>query len=482
MYDYVDYYGQYISIVGRVNEAASNALSHSVSNNICNQLDNSINNMNSLNSALSSENRDSAVIGFTNTITNQLSIINNIQDFLRGDYVSVERVYQDLKNNLETLKIMDDKLKKLCNAKPDKNKYYESQYDSTTESYNSILNEKKYNKAINNWHIKVLSLKGDCKDLKTRIDEYLSYLDAISCSIPSDGKTSIKVPSSGIPPLRFNALSKLFDLEDTVSESTKPENIKFHTYKYQTSKGPTTVYYSIIPRSLRPNLAIATNSKGNIDKKLPWKFADEVGAKLAINFSLFGGGRNEPGKRDGGAGISYDGEHLFIGKHYNCDTTLYMDENGNFGYIDNTSFKSIDDVAPTLKEKNVQWAAKGFYPIIDEYEYVNKNTDNNIGSDSIRHPRTFIGQLDNGDYIMGVCSGRNKNDDGEYEHGMTLKEVGDFVQNYAIDDEGNKIHVRFLMNGDGGGSSAFVVDGEKKNVSGEDRATTDIIYIGGVKV
>ena len=75
-----------------------------------------------------------------------------------------------------------------------------------------------------------------------------------------------------------------------------------------------------------------------------------------------------------------------------------------------------------------------------------------------------------------------ENDEGKYENGMTLKEVGDFVQNYATDDNGNKIRVRFLMNGDGGGSSAFVADGEKKNVSGEDRATTDIIYVGGVQV
>ena len=193
--------------------------------------------MNSLNSALSSENRDSAVIGFTNTITSQLSTINNIQNFLRGDYVSVEIVYQDLKNNLETLKIMDDKLKKLCNAKPDKNKYYESKYDSTTNTYESVFDESRYDKAIKKWKRKVSSLKEDCNNLKNKIDNDLSYLDAISCSIPSDGKTSIKVPSSGIPPLRFNALSKLFDLEDIVSESTKPENIKFHTYKYQTSKG-----------------------------------------------------------------------------------------------------------------------------------------------------------------------------------------------------------------------------------------------------
>ena len=127
---------------------------------------------------------------------------------------------------------------------------------------------------------------------------------------------------------------------------------------------------------------------------------------------------------------------------------------------------------PTLQNMDVKWAAKAFLPIIDDYKYVDNNTDPNIGGSSV-HPRTFVGQLDNGNCIIGVCSGRVKNK----EHGMTLKEVGDFVQNHATDSNGNKIKVRFLMNGDGGGSAAFVADGEKKNVSGEDRPVADIIYV-----
>ena len=60
---------------------------------------------------------------------------------------------------------------------------------------------------------------------------------------------------------------------------------------------------------------------------------------------------------------------------------------------------------------------------------------------------------------------------------MTLKEVGDFIQNHATDNSGKKLNVRFLMNGDGGGSSAFVANGERKNVTNENRPTTDIIYV-----
>ena len=476
IFGYVNFYEEYQSIEVNVNEAASIASTHSVSNNICSNLGDAITNINELNNFLSSENYDFIVISFANNLSTQLSTLQSIQDFLSSDYVSAEQVYKDLKSNLDLLKQSDENLKILCDDKPHQSQYKTSTGEDDVE---------KYKKKLREWQTKVLSLKGDCQNLKGKIDEYLFYLDSINICIPTEGKSNIKAPSSNKVPLKFEGLSNFYDIikdDDIDAVSSSSENIKYHSYVYQTSKGPTTVYYSIIPAALQPNLAIATDSKGNMTKKLPWKLADEVGAKYAINFSLFGGGRNERGIRDGGSGISYDGEHLFIGNHYNCDTTLYMDENGNFGYIDNTSFKSKDDVAQTLKNKNVKWAAKGFYPIIDNYKYVNNNTDNNIGSDSIRHPRTFIGQLENGDYIMGVCSGRNENDEGKYENGMTLKEVGDFVQNYATDDNGNKIRVRFLMNGDGGGSSAFVADGEKKNVSGEDRATTDIIYVGGVQV
>ena len=479
MYDYVNYYEPYITDHKNAKKAFNDVINHSVLNNVVIELEDAITKMETIvNSSLLTETSDETASSLVNVVNDSIMSLQNIKDFLSSDYSMAEVVYLNLLTALDSLKENNEYLEVTCKERPNKDssKYYDSYWNEEEQREKKRYNSDRYNKDSRIWENKVLDLKTKCKYLKKLVDDYLSYLDKINNCLAIDGTSGVSIPELNVDFTKYTPVQ-----ESQVSPSA--ESIEYHTYQYQISPTKsTTVYYTIIPKNLQPNLAIATDSKGNIAKKLPWEFADEVGAKYAINFSLFGGGRNEPGKRDGGAGISYDGEHLFIGQHYNCDTTLYMDEDGNLGYIDNKLFKTKEDVAPTLKEMNVKWAAKGFYPIIDEYEYVNNNTDYNIGGDSIRHPRTFFGQLDNGDYIMGVCSGRNNNDNGEYENGMTLKEVGDFVQNYATDNEGNKIRVRFLMNGDGGGSSAFVADGEKKNVSGEDRPTTDIIYVGGVQV
>ena len=53
-----------------------------------------------------------------------------------------------------------------------------------------------------------------------------------------------------------------------------------------------------------------------------------------------------------------------------------------------------------------------------------------------------------------------------------MEELVDFVQNNITSD------LRFLYNADGGGSSAFVVDGTKLNPStdGSERARPEILY------
>lgn len=496
MYDYVNYYEEYEgTFEENVKKASANVSKHSVSDYICPQLEDAIENLNSLKKSLSTETVDSVVNSFINNVNIYVETITPIQEFLTIDYKGVEGVYKDLQNDLETLKAKTEELKTEVNELKKAEEYLgylerkrnAASQEKKSEVTNLIIGSKK---KVTNLREKVKEIKEICTSLKCLIESYKSYLKQIAECDVKLGATGKKVPSR-------EPLLSVLDTYDNVSNISIykekldvpsqeiPKLDDYLTYTYQTNVGPTTVYYKVVPaKYFQPQLSFSLNSNGKPKFELPWNRAKKVGAAIATNFSVFDGGRTGEKKgetRDGGEGILYDGDQLYIGKHYNCDTTLYMDKDGNLGYINNSIFKSKSDVKPYLEDKNIQWAAKSFYPIIDNYEYVNNNTDPNIGGNN-RHPRTFFGQLDNGDYIIGVCSGRNTNDEGVYEHGMTVKEVGDFILNYATDEYGNKINVRFLMNGDGGGSAAFVTDGEKKNVSGTDRPTPDILCFGGAKV
>ena len=143
------------------------------------------------------------------------------------------------------------------------------------------------------------------------------------------------------------------------------------------------------------------------------------------------------------------------------DETLYMDQNGTLNSVKNSEYSTQDII-----NMNPVWASKGFYTIARDGQYVDENTiDPSLSID--KHPRTFIGQDYEGNYIIGVCDGR-----GENEAGMTLREVYDFVNTEVTDN------LRFLFNGDGGGSSAIIYDGKKlnSNTDGSERERPDLIY------
>ena len=542
---YEDFYSQYLGIENNVKEAASIATSHSVSSNICTELQTIITDLTNLNSFLQSEDNDDAITTFSSSISTNISTIESINSFLSGDYVNVESVYQSLKTNLELLKTLDEQLKTTCDNEPKQSDFKKNQ---TTTSYNAagepvettvkVNDTKKFNEAHDAWEKAVEALKTDCKSVKKVIDESLVYLESINVCLPTKGASGIKIPPSVLSPIQLKS-ADLNDIDGqtsfagTESSLTVPlETAALSTIDYPDSidseqasfidpdlstsygnvdsiqsltctyysdvEGPIEVHYAIIPADNPPMLSISTavgkGGKDAIYRRTPMQQAMDIGATLAVNISLFGGGRNGK-RRDGGSGIEWDGEHLFVGSHYDTDTTLYMTKDGQLSYFDNKTVfrgKSKAQVAQILEDNNVAWAAKGFYPIIANGQNVNSsNTDPNIYNgrvnkktgeftDSARHPRTFIGQLENGDYIIGVSDGRFRNEQGKKVYGMTLDEVADFATNYAVDASGNKVKVKFLYNADGGGSSAYIEDGEKKNWSdwkGNDRPTNDILYV-----
>ena len=73
-----------------------------------------------------------------------------------------------------------------------------------------------------------------------------------------------------------------------------------------------------------------------------------------------------------------------------------------------------------------------------------------------KHPRTFIGQLNDNSFFFGVSSGRGK--DGNSE-GFTYNDLIAFVTTQIAPIS----EIKLLFNLDGGGTSAFVYEGQKVN-------------------
>ena len=478
MYDYVNYYDGYEGIFEEnVKKAFLNVSNHSVANYICIQLESAIENLNNLKKSLSTEIVDSVVNNFVNNVNIYTDNITRIQEFLSIDYKSAEGIYVDLYNDLETLKAKTDELQNKVNqlkkteaevTQLERKKNIVSQ-EEKTRVINSITNAK--NKVIE-LRVNILGLKVICTSLKTLIESYKSYLSQIGECNAKLGATGLKVPNKESLPINYTS-------ENTSSFSTQSlsdvEGIEYKIVRY----ADTDVWYAIIPKELQPKLAVATNSNGKVSSEMPSKLAQKNGAKLAINFSLTGAGYTKDKAKEymgGGAGLLYDGVHLYKLRSNYHDTTLYMDKDGNLGYFYNNPKKNNGKTPEEkIEELQPKWAVKTFYPIAVDGQYVDENKDPNIGGKSV-NPRTFIGQTENGDYFVGVSTGRDI--DGK-QKGLTLKEVYEFSQEVT---NGN---IKFLMNGDGGGSSAFIYNGEKQNPNIDydknnrtycERERPDIIY------
>ncbi len=306
--------------------------------------------------------------------------------------------------------------------------YYE-QYIQAKQNLNtstSLYNEAVQNNDtsnINRYSTDCSNYEKQMNDLKSKINDALSSVSGVTLEASSNSGSV------------------------AVATTTGTGDITFKTARYAN----TTVWYAVIPKDKMPKLGIANDNYDYLSNEAPSDIAKRKHAKLAINFGLTG----DP------AGMIYADGRLVSDTGNRCDETLYMDQNGMLNSVRNDQYSTQDII-----DMNPVWASKGFYTIARDGQYVDENTiDPSLSVD--RHPRTFIGQDYDGNYIVGVCDGRGSN-----EAGLTLREVYDFVNTEVTDN------LRFLFNGDGGGSSAFIYDGEKlnSNTDGSERERPDLIY------
>jgi len=122
------------------------------------------------------------------------------------------------------------------------------------------------------------------------------------------------------------------------------------------------------------------------------------------------------------------------------------------------------------------WNTLSFGPaILEDGEVVDGiedvEVDTNVGNHSIQgdQPRTAVGVIDANHLVFVVVDGRSPG----YSEGVTLPELADIFQDLGATT---------AYNIDGGGSSTLYFDGEVVNDplgKGEERGTSDILYIAG---
>lgn len=290
-------------------------------------------------------------------------------------------------------------------------------------NYNQAVASKD-NSSASHYSSEISSLQSKLTSLKGQIESCLSSVCGIKLEATSNGASAATTASA--------------------STTSSGGSIEYKTTRFAN----TTVWYTVIPKDMMPNLAVAHDDYSKVTSEVPTAIAQRKGAKLGINFCVTGDSM----------GLIYTDGKLVRKSNTNSGETLYMTQDGQLNAVPNSKYNTND-----ILNLNPVWASKGFYSIIKDGKYINWNTD----LAKARHPRTFIGQDYDGNYIVGVCTGRRDN-----EAGWTLKDVYDFVTTEVSSN------VRFLYNADGGGSSAFVYDGQKLNPNTDksERARPDLIY------
>ncbi|MGW9114208.1 phosphodiester glycosidase family protein [Microbacterium sp. NPDC055683] len=229
-----------------------------------------------------------------------------------------------------------------------------------------------------------------------------------------------------------------------------------------TGSGSDTVTYFVASVTLDDATALRTafanDQFGENVTQLVSEMADANGAVFAVNGDYYG-------FRDTGIQVRNGVAYRDAGAREGL--ALYRD--GRAEIYDETA-----TTAQALVDAGV-WTTLSFGPAlvkdgaavegVDEVE-----VDTNVGNHSIQgeQPRTAIGVVDATHVVFVVVDGREEG----YSRGVTLPELADIMVGLGA---------QTAYNLDGGGSSEMWFDGAVVNrpSNGGERATSDILYIGG---
>ena len=201
--------------------------------------------------------------------------------------------------------------------------------------------------------------------------------------------------------------------------------------------------------------ALANNTYGRNITDTTSDMAANNNAVLAINGDYYGARQSGYVIRNG---------KLYRDTSGNRDA-LVIQKNGEFKFVS----ESETSASELLKDGALQ--AFSFGPVLLNNGEVSVDENDEVGMAMASNPRTAIGYLGNNHYVFVVSDGRTSE-----SAGLSLYELASFMKELGVKD---------AYNLDGGGSSTMVFKGEIINNpttsgrSGEERAVSDIVYIGG---
>ncbi len=218
----------------------------------------------------------------------------------------------------------------------------------------------------------------------------------------------------------------------------------------------TTVYVADVltdnPDALKTALAGDTYGRNVTDATS--SIAEDNGAIIAINGDFYGARNSGYVIRNG---------------------VLYRDtSSGNEDLViwSDGSFSIINEDKITAQELLDQGAVQvfSFGPALVEDRQVAVTEDEEVGKAMASNPRTAIGMIDEGHYVLVVSDGRT-----DVSEGLTLRQLADFMETLGVTT---------AYNLDGGGSSTMVFQGQVVNNpttggnSIKERSVSDIVYVG----
>lgn len=201
--------------------------------------------------------------------------------------------------------------------------------------------------------------------------------------------------------------------------------------------------------------ALANNTYGRNITDTTSDMAANNNAVLAINGDYYGARQSGYVIRNG---------KLYRDNSGNRDA-LVIQKNGEFKFVS----ESETSASELLQDGALQ--AFSFGPVLLNNGEISVGENDEVGMAMASNPRTAIGYLGNNHYVFVVSDGRTSE-----SAGLSLYELASFMKELGVKD---------AYNLDGGGSSTMVFKGEIINNpttsgrSGEERAVSDIVYIGG---
>lgn len=201
--------------------------------------------------------------------------------------------------------------------------------------------------------------------------------------------------------------------------------------------------------------ALANNTYGRNITDTTSDIADENNAVLAINGDYYGARQS---------GYVIRNSKLYRNTSGDRDA-LVIQKNGEFKFVS----ESETSAEQLLQDGALQ--VFSFGPVLLNNSEISVGENEEVGMAMASNPRTAVGYLGNNHYVFVVSDGRTSE-----SAGLSLYELASFMKEIGVVDGYNL---------DGGGSSTMVFKGEIINNpttnghSNQERAVSDIIYIGG---